>query len=197
MCSPSTLSTRSGSGGRRGCAVRARYCNGLLGFPGDTWEQRWIASGCDAAPRGWIEHLDAPSYDHWSPARLGMHALLQNRVLRPSYSWLLDSRGCRVSTAYFLQAAGGNALDNLRRLPDYQTAVPRQQHDAEVGLARVMIRTGKEIEQITGDDLLYYADVVKTSGRNRREHLLWELLVQLGPLAGEARHAAGDMVGEG
>ena len=49
-----------------------------------------------------------------------------------------------------------------------------------------MIRTGKEIEQITGDDLLYYADVVKTSGRNRREHLLWELLVQLGPLAGEA-----------
>jgi hypothetical protein len=32
---------------------------------------------------------------------------------------------------------------------------------------------------------LYYADVVKTSGRQRREHLLWELLVRLGPLAGE------------
>ena len=45
-----------------------------------------------------------------------------------------------------------------------------------------MIRTGKEIEQIAGDDLLYYADVVKTSGRNRREHLLWELMVQLGPI---------------
>jgi len=29
--------------------------------------------------------------------------------------------------------------------------VPRQQYDAEVGLARVMIRTGKELEQITGD----------------------------------------------
>ena len=28
-----------------------------------------------------------------------------------------------------------------------------------------MIRTGKTIEQITGDELLYYADVVKTSGR--------------------------------
>jgi hypothetical protein len=158
----------------------------LTGFPGDTWEQRWIASGCDAAPRGWIEHLDAPSYGHWSPARLGMHALLQSRVLRPSYSWLLDTSGCRVNTRGFLHATGGSALDNLRLLPGYQAAVPRQQYDAEVGLARVMIRTGKEIEQITGDDLLHYADVVKTSGRNRREHLLWELMVQLGPLAGEA-----------
>ena len=55
-----------------------------------------------------------------------------------------------------------------------------------------MIRTGKEIEQITGDDLLYYADVVKTSGRNRREHLLWELLVQLEPAA-----SAGEQDGAG
>ena len=138
-----------------------------------------------------------PTYEHWSPALLGMHALLQNRVLRPSYSWLLDSRGAGSVPGTFLHATGGSALDKLRRLPDYQTALPRQQHDAEVGLARVMIRTGKEIEQITGDDLLYYADVVKTSGRNRREHLLWELLVQLGPSGRRGTHAAGGMVSEG
>ena len=35
-------------------------------------------------PRGaGSDYLDAPSYEHWSPALLGMHALLQNRVLRP------------------------------------------------------------------------------------------------------------------
>lgn len=49
-----------------------------------------------------------------------------------------------------------------------------------------MIRTGKDITQLCGDDLLFYADVVRTSGRQRREHLTWELLVALGPLAGEA-----------
>ena len=94
----------------------------LIGFPGDSWEQRWLASGCDAAPRGWIELLDAPSYDHWSPARLGMHALLQNRVLRPSYSWLLDSRGCRVNTRAFLHVTGGLLLTTCAGYP------PTKQH---------------------------------------------------------------------
>jgi hypothetical protein len=55
---------------RGACAILQR----LMGFPGETWEQRWLASGCDAAPRGWIDYLDAPSYEHWSSALLGMHA---------------------------------------------------------------------------------------------------------------------------
>ena len=166
---------------RGACAILQR----LMGFPGETWEQRWLASGCDAAPRGWIDYLDAPSYEHGRPrCSECMRCCRIERSDRPTagYSTLAD----RISTRTFLHATGGSALAKLRRLTDYQTALPRQQHDAEAGLARVMIRTGKEIEQITGDDLLYYADVVKTSGRNRREHLLWELLVQLGPLAGEA-----------
>ena len=157
----------------------------LMGYPGETWEQRWLASGSDAAPRTWMDHCDLPSYDHWSPTLMGMNALLQVRALRPSYSWLLDSRQ-KVDTFRFVDVNGGKAINELRQLSDYRTALPRQQRDAEAGLARVMIRTGKTIEQITGDDLLYYADVVKTSGRQRREHLLWELLVQLGPLAEEA-----------
>ena len=38
------------------------------------------------------------------------------------------------------------------------------QADAEKALARVMIRTGKTIAEVCGDDLLFYADVVRTSG---------------------------------
>ncbi|WP_244438737.1 tyrosine-type recombinase/integrase [Mycolicibacterium septicum] len=157
----------------------------LNGYPGDTWEQRWLASGSDAAPMTWMDHPDLPQYDRYSPTLLGMNALLQLRVLRPSYSWMLDSR-TKVNTAQFIEHNGGNALTKLRQLAEYQGSLLRHQRDAEAGLARVMIRTGKTIEQITGDDLLYYADVVKTSGRQRREHLLWELLVRLGPLATEA-----------
>jgi hypothetical protein len=41
------------------------------------------------------------------------------------------------------------------------------------------------VDGITGGDLLTCADLVEMSGRVRREHLLWELLVQAGPLAGE------------
>lgn len=157
----------------------------LIRYPGETWDQRWLASGFDAAPRSWMDHFDLPTPGSYSPEQLGMNALLQARVLRPSYSFLLDS-GRRFNAREFLDATGGSGIEELRQLSGYRAAVLRQQKDVESGLARVMIRTGKQIEQITADDLLYYADVVKTSGRHRREHLLWELLVHLGPLAGEA-----------
>jgi integrase len=38
---------------------------------------------------------------------------------------------------------------------------------------------------LTGEELLHYADIVRTSGRHRREHLAWELMVALGVFAGE------------
>jgi len=49
----------------------------------------------------------------------------------------------------------------------------------------VLIRTGKSMAELQGEELLHYADVVRTSGRARREHLAWELLVELGVFAGE------------
>lgn len=157
----------------------------LAKFPGDTWEQRWLASGFDRAPRSWTDYFDVQAYCGHSVPLYGINVLLQLRVLRPSYSWLLDSRS-RIMLGRFLDVNGGAALRDLRQLPAYRDAAAKLRADAEAGLARVLIRTGKRIDQLSGDDLLYYADVVKTSGRNRREHLIWELLVQSGPLADEA-----------
>lgn len=84
-----------------------------------------------------------------------------------------------------LEVNDAEALGRLRTLPAYQRALHRHQFDAEACLSRVMIRTGRTLEQLRGDDLLHYADVVKTSGRTRREHLAWELMVALGPFAAE------------
>lgn len=36
----------------------------LARYPGQTWEQRWLASGYGAAPRTWFEHDAFPHYDH-------------------------------------------------------------------------------------------------------------------------------------
>ena len=169
--------------------VIVRGTRALLGvlarYPGDTWEQRWLASGYDAAPRSWFHHDALPHHERWSPTLMAVNALIQVRVLRPSYSWVLDSKQ-RVNLRRFLECNGGLDADRLRDLPAYRHAVPKYQADAEKALARLMIRTGKSIDQLRGDDLLFYADVVRTSGRQRREHLIWELLVALGPLAGEA-----------
>ncbi len=157
----------------------------LAQFPGESWEARWLACGADAAPRSWADVPAAAGVgsrrDHVTPA---MAALLMSRVLRPSYSWLLNSR---LHTLYerFTAVNDPDDFARLRTLPAYQVVHRRHQGDAEAALIRVMIRTGKPLMRLTGEDLLTYADRVATSGRVRREHLAWELMVALGPFAGE------------
>jgi hypothetical protein len=105
-------------------------------------------------------------------------------VLRPSYAWLLLCRAGNALTR-FLETNAADQLADLCALPAYQQALARHRSDAEHCLARVMIRTGKPLDGLTGDELLHYADIVRTSGRHRREHLAWELMVALGVFAGE------------
>ena len=64
--------------------------------PGDTWQERWLASGADAAGSGWT---DLPLKDR-VPARehhrdelcTGLVLLVAGQVLRPGYRWLLRQR---------------------------------------------------------------------------------------------------------
>jgi hypothetical protein len=56
-------------------------------------------------------------------------------------------------------------------LPANRQALRRQQLDAEHCIARLMIRTGVSSAELPGEELLHYADVVRTSGQHRPEHL--------------------------
>jgi hypothetical protein len=154
-------------------------------FSGDSWEQRWLASGADTAPRRWAQVASAAGVgsrqDH---AATAASALLIARVLRPSYSWLLNTH-FHALFERFPQVNDPDAFARLRALPGYLEVVPRLQLDAEAALVRVMIRTGKPLMALTGEDLLRYADLVAASGRPRREHLAWELMIGLGGFLGE------------
>lgn len=130
--------------GRR--SLRVTYARAVLTllekYPGQTWEERWIASGFDAAPRTWPENFGPTRRGESHPASRGLNALLQERVLRPSYSFLLESTR-RVSIPDFLRATGGPALDEFRALPAYVGALERERVDAEAGLARIMSARGR------------------------------------------------------
>ena len=116
----------------------------------------------------------------------GLYQLVQARVLRPSYAWLLGARPPGRALTRFLQVNDtGRRWRGCARCPRYRHALARQQVDAEHCLARVMIRTGGRLSELRGAELLHYADVVRTSGRHRREHLAWEPLVALGVFVGE------------
>ncbi len=65
----------------------------LAGFAGETWQQRWLASGADAAGKTWtnlpdVEGLstDAKKIRAQFTGAAGRLVLLD--VIRPSYTWL-------------------------------------------------------------------------------------------------------------
>ena len=78
---------------RRGLA---KLLDWLQRQPGDTWQEKWLASGADAAGSGWT---DLPLKDR-VPARghhrqelcTGLVLLVAGQVLRPGYRWLLRQR---------------------------------------------------------------------------------------------------------
>ena len=158
----------------------------LSGFDGSTWEERWIASGADMAPRGFEKRPALAGHQVTVPATIqGAWTLIAARMIRPSYSWLLNAGNLSACYARFWQLNDPDGLAALRALPAYGRSIPLQQINAEIGLLRVMVRTGKSLLDVRGEELLHYADVVRTSGRSRREHLAWELMVDLGPFVDE------------
>ena len=95
----------------------------LMGYPGETWEQRWLASGCDAAPRGWMDHFDAAELTStWSPTLLGMNALLQNPGAAAVLQLAARLPRQRSTSAHFSTLTAGNALASCA---SYPTTKPR------------------------------------------------------------------------
>jgi integrase len=175
---------------RKGAATVRRRTMRLLAwletFEAPTWEQRWLASGADEAAASWAAGLARVGAARArTDTATAVHALLLARVIRPSFGWLLGWRTFGRLYGRFWQLHEPDAWSRLQQLPAYEQALPRHRINAEACLGRVMIRTGLRCEQLRGDDLLHYADVVRTSGRARREHLAWDLMVGLGPFAGE------------
>ncbi|TDP27845.1 phage integrase family protein [Nocardia ignorata] len=154
-------------------------------YPGETWEDRWLASGADLAPRAWARQLEERGCITRAVDGHGaLSALVTARIIRLSYSFLLSTVFYELPQRFSL-FNDSQMFDQLRNLDAYRRQVRRVQLDAETCLVRVMIRTGKPLTALTGDDLLEYADLVQASGRTRREHLAWELMVELGPFAEE------------
>ena len=118
--------------GRARDKTRRRGLTRLLDWlqrqPGDTWQEKWLASGADAAGSGWA---DLPLKDR-VPARehhreelcTGLVLLVAGQVIRPGYRWLLRQRQA------VMLAEARAAID-----PDGFARIERQAKDA-IGWAR-------------------------------------------------------------
>ncbi|MFC9335917.1 tyrosine-type recombinase/integrase [Arthrobacter sp. NPDC057009] len=159
----------------------------LQRFPGRSWDERWLNSGMDQAPREGLRELTVRLAQPLKLLSMGVTMLVRSRLIRPSYEWMFTAKqwSGTAGPVGFLDAAEPVAAAQMRALPEYQRAPEPSRRSAENAIERILVRTGKRLGQLTGDDVLAYTHIARVSRRHAKEYLAWELLVALGPLAGE------------
>jgi hypothetical protein len=123
--------------------------------PGDTWQERWLASGADAAGSGWTElplkgRVPVRRH-HRDELFAGLVLLVAGQVIRPGYRWLLSQRMtamlAEARAAFDPGAFGGLELQAARA-----TAWARS--DALNKITWMVIRKGGLVSDITVGDCL-------------------------------------------
>jgi hypothetical protein len=137
---------------RRGLA---KLLNWLQLQPGDTWQERWLASGADAAGSGWADlplrgRVQARRH-HRDELLAGLVLLVAGQVIRPGYQWLLSQR----MTTMLAEARGAfdpGAFGGLELQAAHAPAWARS--DALNKITWMVIRKGGLVSDITVGDCL-------------------------------------------
>ncbi len=137
---------------RRGLA---KLLDWLQRQPGDTWQERWLASGADAAGSGWTElplkgRVPARRH-HRDELFAGLVLLVAGQVIRPGYRWLLSQR-MTVMLAEARAAFDPGAFRGLEACARHATAWARS--DALNKITWMVIRKGGLVSGITVGDCL-------------------------------------------
>ena len=166
----------------------------LRTFPGESWQQRWLASGAETAGKAWPDLLSAQMPDERlpnAPAKARSLAtgsagrLILLDVIRPGYDWLYSSpSGALFPRFERLRDPEGFAAVNARCDADARmTATDRRA--AMVQLCRILMHNGGLMTGITLADCV---EAYRAQSRyGSRQHAQWYwLLRELGILAADS-----------
>ena len=148
-------------------------------FDGDSWQQRWVASGADAAGGTWTEQVDVVGLQSGAQGRAQLTGaagrLLVLGAIRPSYLWLYKLISAAVLERFrsVHDPEGFAALGLLCDATERFTATDRQ--FAYCQLTRILMRNGGRLADITVEDCVeaYRAQ----TGYTARQHSYWYVLL--------------------
>ncbi|MDQ2850956.1 MAG: site-specific integrase [Actinomycetota bacterium] len=171
---------RSRSSGRR-TGMRALLTL-LAEYPGQTWQQRWLASGLDAGTTPVCDLFTLPSQR--AQAGHTLKLLFCLRVIRPSLPAFRKNR----FTHYFQNFEAAQADPGLERflaLVDQTNTSLHYQRCARMDVAGALTTQGIELAGLTAEGFLHYAVETRRGryGRGYEQHvghLAWEVLNQSG-----------------
>ena len=151
------------AGRRRGTAKVLRW---LASFPGDTWQQRWEASGSGdhpgsswaSLPLGWLRGNGlAASYDE-NDLSSGLLMLICGDVIRPRMSWMV-TRARRHLAPVMAEIRDAAGFARLRELAESGPASARKDARlADTRIATILACKGGVISDITVGDCVEMAD---------------------------------------
>lgn len=120
-----------------------RVLHWLNQFPGGTWDERWLASGLDQAPREGYAQLGQRLGFGQGFVGSGVSTVVRARLVRPSYEWMFSSNGWLQTSDLpsFLEVSEPAAVSDLRALPQYQRGHELVRRNAESAISRVLLRT--------------------------------------------------------
>jgi len=163
---------------------------------GATWQARWQAVGAETAA-DWRVAAGATTPFQRASLLLAVEVLLCHRVLRPGYPWLVG-QPFAVLSQELRTVTDRTDFDRLAGAAAAAGVQGRAVTTVVALLARVLVHTGKRIDQLVTSDLLDYAAACRpvSSQRAAGLHTAHLLLRTLGivddePLTVGARHRLG------
>ncbi|MFC8879081.1 tyrosine-type recombinase/integrase [Streptomyces ardesiacus] len=159
-------------------------------WPGETWQDRWLASGLEAKETDWIhdflawreEHGERVSYDE-QEGRSAMCWLMQAQAFHPSLEWVLRQRFnyvlSRVPVTY--DREGHTRL--VAHLDATGRDAKRTRARVVKTLGRIMLSKGGLISDITAGDCLEYVEVydrVLPGNGGKYDRAFYTVLFELG-----------------
>jgi integrase len=154
----------------------------LTTHPGAGWQERWVTSGADGGV-DWLDTLavlNNPRGLRTVRADLvqGLSRLLLCRIFFSSYTFLASYRAF-------------NLYSNVRQVfqPDMFAVIEERagslaggdvrSSEALAAISKIVLHTGRDVDQLTADDLLTYRAYLYRGGRNDEApgvHLAWSVL---------------------
>ena len=197
---PFTLDNPASQGNRtRGLTVLLDW---LQGQPGDSWQQRWLASGADAAGGEWSKVSarwmhGRGQYTRWRQGELGigLRMAVSADIIRPSLRWLVAAKGSKSALAGSLaQARDTEGFAHLRALCEESavTASVTARTLSRTGL--IVAAKGGSVRDITAGDVLELLDTeagthASSTGDTAVFYRLLRLAGSFGPASPETLRA--------
>lgn len=161
--------------------------------PGDGWQDRWLAAGADRDTR-WLDAIVADDPRSQPTKRTamtyGVACLFLGRVVLPGYGFLSHYR----SRELYKWVRGLFRPDLFARLERAGAELGMQKpqvHDGIKAVTRMVLHTGRDVDQLTGEDVHELREwfYLGLRGADRGVSAAWDLLQHIGVLpAGASFH---------